>query len=68
MKVGLFPCGASGPSGTGASFSSMSLSVPLLIFSGNMELSRERSWGDREHGVMERKGRLWGPDIQGFGQ
>ena len=46
MKVGLIP-GWMGPSsGTAmATWSLLPLSIPLLIFSGNISASKERSWG-----------------------
>lgn len=44
--MGLLPFWPAGLSsaGTAASFSQLSLRVPLLIFSGNTVLSTERSW------------------------
>ena len=46
MKVGLVPGWVGPSSGTAmASLSLLPLSIPLLIFSGNITASKERSWG-----------------------
>ena len=46
MKVGLIPSWARPSSGTAmASWSLLPLSIPLLIFSGNIVASEETSWG-----------------------